>query len=102
MPPGRRPQDQNYPFTKRCTDAAITLIEPDRDWFTDRGLEFPRPKKERVEIFAAHAWAFASCDFHDAGAAAALPGTPFHPRSATSSSACAGTLFLDYARAPCS
>ena len=71
MPPGRRPQDQNYPFTKRCTDAAITLIEPDRDWFTDRGLEFPRPKKERVEIFAAHAWAFASCDFHDAGAAAA-------------------------------
>jgi len=50
MPPARAAPGATYPFTKKCSEKNIPLVEPDRDWFADRGIAVPRLKKDRMEI----------------------------------------------------
>ena len=84
------------PLTKKCTDAATTLIEPDRDWSSYQGLDFPRPKEEQFETFATHAWAFRQLRLPRRWGGRRTPERDFP------FSACIGTPSRGYARVRCS
>jgi hypothetical protein len=59
MPPAQ------LPFTKRCAIAAIATSDPDDAWFNERCLTAPSGRSARLEVFASHAWVYASCDLDD-------------------------------------
>ena len=65
MPQSKARQEQLYPFTKRCKDADIARPEPADTWFQDRGVAIPTSKPQKIEVFAAHAWAHGCCNFAD-------------------------------------
>ena len=71
MPPSAEAQAKKNPFTKRCTTAGVETLEPDDEWFTERGAKAPRGAAARKEVFACHAFVYASCDLADEAAVVA-------------------------------
>ena len=55
----------SYPFTKLCLDAGIVTSRPSSAWFQLRGVSEPSAVGAKIEVFAAHAWAYSNVDYVD-------------------------------------
>ena len=55
----------SYPFTKLCLDAGIVTSRPSSAWFQLRGVSEPSAVGAKIEVFAAHAWAYSIVDYVD-------------------------------------